>query len=139
MAMFSFSAQGYVLFLQHRRIPMKTLSMTLVLVSVAVLGPVGCMNDQNARANSANEQPSGYGAKTGQYIDDSVLTTKVKTALAAHDSLKTLVLHVDSDKGVITISGTVHSQDQSDQVIQIARGVEGVRAVNNQLNIKAAE
>jgi hyperosmotically inducible protein len=117
---------------------MNKLPIALLLASATALGLGGCMKDQ-PHDSSSGEQSPGYGAKAGQYVDDSALTTNVKAALAAHDSLSTLAIHVDSDKGVVTISGTVHSQDQYTQVAQIAQSVEGVRSVNNQLNVKTGE
>src|ERR1700739_3513932 len=100
---------------------MKTPPLTLTLsLTAAILG--GCMNDASKAADpSQNSQanPPGMGARAGQEMDDGLLTTKVKTALATHDSLKTLVLHVDSNNGVVTISGNVQNQDQYDAVSRV--------------------
>ena len=64
------------------------------------------------------------------------LTGKVKTALAAHVSLKTLRINVDSDGTVVTLKGAVDSEDTKVRAEEVARNVEGVTSVNNQLTVR---
>ena len=73
---------------------------------------------------------------TGDYIDDSVITTKVKSLLAADDFLKSFQISVESRKGIVQLSGFVDSQKAVDKAGQIARGVNGVKSVNNNLVVK---
>jgi osmotically-inducible protein OsmY len=73
---------------------------------------------------------------TGQYVDDSVITTKIKSELAADDFLKSFQISVESYKGTVQLSGFVNSQQAVDKAGQIARGVAGVRAVKNNLIVK---
>ena len=73
---------------------------------------------------------------TGQYVDDSVITTKVKSQLAADDFLKSFQISVESYKGVVQLSGFVNSQEAADKAAQIARGVGGVKSVKNSLIVK---
>jgi osmotically-inducible protein OsmY len=73
---------------------------------------------------------------TGEYFDDSVITAKIKTQLANDDFLKSFEISVESRKGVVQLSGFVDSQRAVDKAGQIARGVEGVRSVKNDLIIK---
>ena len=73
---------------------------------------------------------------TGEYIDDSVITTKIKTQLAADDFLKSFEISVESRKGIVQLSGFVNSQKAVNKAGQIARGVEGVKSVRNDLIVK---
>jgi len=73
---------------------------------------------------------------TGEYIDDSVITTKIKTKLATDDFLKSFQIGVESRKGIVQLSGFVNSQTAVDKAGKIASGVEGVKSVKNNLIMK---
>ena len=73
---------------------------------------------------------------TGEYIDDSVITTKVKSLLAADDFLKSFQISVESRKGIVQLSGFVDSQNAVNKAGQITRDVEGVKSVRNDLIVK---
>jgi len=73
---------------------------------------------------------------TGEYIDDSVITTKIKTLLANDDFLKSFQISVESRKGIVLLSGFVDSQKAVDKAGEIARGVQGVTTVYNNLVVK---
>ena len=73
---------------------------------------------------------------TGEYVDDSVITTKVKSLLAADDFLKSFEISVETYKGVVQLSGFVDSQNAVNKAGEIARGVKGVTSVKNNLNVK---
>ena len=73
---------------------------------------------------------------TGEYVDDSVITTKVKTLLAADDFLKSFQISVETYKGTVQLSGFVSSQNAVDKAVQITRSVSGVKAVKNSLIVK---
>ena len=73
---------------------------------------------------------------TGEYIDDSVITTKIKAQFAADDFLKSFQIGVESRKGIVQLRGFVNSQAAVDKAGQIARGVKGVKSVKNDLIVK---
>jgi osmotically-inducible protein OsmY len=73
---------------------------------------------------------------TGEYVDDSVITTKVKSLLAADDFLKSFEISVETYKGTVQLSGFVGSQKAVDKAVEIARSVKGVKAVKNDLIVK---
>ena len=73
---------------------------------------------------------------TGQYVDDSVITTKVKALIAADNFLKSFQISVETYKGVVQLSGFVNSEAASDNAAQIARSVGGVKSVKNSLIVK---
>ncbi len=72
----------------------------------------------------------------GEYVDDSVITTKVKSLLAADDFLKSFQIGVETYKGIVQLSGFVDSQKSVDKAGQIASGVKGVKSVKNNLILK---
>jgi hypothetical protein len=73
---------------------------------------------------------------TGEYVDDSVITTKVKALLAGDDFLKSFQISVETFKGIVQLSGFVNSQQAVDKAGQIARSVNGVTSVKNNLIVK---
>jgi osmotically-inducible protein OsmY len=73
---------------------------------------------------------------TGEYIDDSVITTKVKSLLAADDFLKSFQISVETYKGTVQLSGFVGSEKAVDKAGEIARSVKGVKSVKNDLIVK---
>lgn len=86
---------------------------------------------------AAEPKPSGVVHETGDYIEDSALTTRVKAALLAEKNLKSLGISVESTEGVVTLSGELISTAQIDQAVDVAKHVEGVRDVHNTLTLEA--
>ena len=72
----------------------------------------------------------------GEYVDDSVITTKVKSMLASDDFLKSFEITVETYKGIVQLSGFVDSQKAIDKAGEIASGVKGVKSVKNNLSVK---
>jgi osmotically-inducible protein OsmY len=79
---------------------------------------------------------TAIGESTGEYVDDSVITTKVKTLLAQDDFLKSFQIGVETYKGTVQLSGFVNSRDAVTKAAEIARSVKGVRSVKNNLVVK---
>jgi osmotically-inducible protein OsmY len=73
---------------------------------------------------------------TGEYVDDSVITTKVKSLLAADDFLKSFQIGVETFKGIVQLSGFVNSQQAVDKAVEITKSVQGVKSVKNNLILK---
>ena len=73
---------------------------------------------------------------TGEFIDDSVITAKIKALLANDDFLKSFQISVESRKGIVLLSGFVDSQKAVESAGEIARGVKGVVSVHNALVVK---
>lgn len=104
---------------------MKQLNKYLSAVFLAVtLGTaVGC-------ASTATEKG------TGEYIDDAVITTKVKAALIEDPLTKAYQIEVETFKGVVQLSGFVATQAEASRAVAVARGVQGVTSVKNDIRIK---
>jgi hyperosmotically inducible periplasmic protein len=72
------------------------------------------------------------------FVKDSVITTKIKSKLAAEHLTSAARIHVDTDAdGVVWLSGTARSQEEIDRAVSIARGTERVAAVKNELTVKS--
>lgn len=73
---------------------------------------------------------------TGEYIDDTVITTKVKSAIFSEPDLKVLQINVETFKGVVQLSGFVDSAQSAKKAGEVARGVDGVVSVKNNLIVR---
>jgi hyperosmotically inducible protein len=103
---------------------MKHLNRISVLLSaVALTAMVGCASTSKHEG-------------TGAYIDDSVITTKTKTAIFNEPSLKSAEINVETFKGTVQLSGFVSSQANINTAIEVARGVSGVTSVKNDMRLK---
>lgn len=73
---------------------------------------------------------------TGQYVDDTVITTRVKSAMLADPITKVLQVNVETFKGAVQLSGFVESQAVASRAVEVARGVPGVTAVKNDMRLR---
>ena len=73
---------------------------------------------------------------TGQYVDDTVITTKVKAAILADPATKVLQVNVETYKGAVQLSGFVESQAVASRAVEVTRGVEGVTSVKNDMRLR---
>jgi osmotically-inducible protein OsmY len=99
----------------------RTLSILICIGLIAVF--VGCASTPKK-------------SSTGEYIDDSVITTKVKAALVEDPMTKAYQINVDTFKGDVQLSGFVDSAQAVAKAGEVARGVNGVKSVKNNLIVK---
>ena len=92
-----------------------------VLAGALILGLAGCASS---------------GEKTGAYVDDSWITTKVKSEMVANNDVSARNISVNTTKGVVKLTGTAPSLQESNRAAQIARGVAGVKAVENDIRVQ---
>lgn len=93
------------------------------IMTVALLCSLGCA------ATSTRES-------TGEYIDDSVITTRVKEAIFRDPTLKSSEINVETYRGVVQLSGFVSSSSNMDKAVDLANGVNGVISVKNDMRSK---
>lgn len=98
--------------------------ITALIAAAALLALAGCA--------SQGEQQSS----TGAYLDDAAITTKVKTAIFNEPSLKVFDVGVKTEDGVVYLSGNVKSRAEMAKAVEVARKVNGVKSVKNELTIK---
>lgn len=97
--------------------------ITTIALALAMVTIIGC-------ASTAKKEG------TGEYIDDSVITTKVKAAVLNEPSLKSAEINVETFKGAVQLSGFVTSAADIQKAAEIARGVKGVTSVKNDMHLK---
>lgn len=73
---------------------------------------------------------------TGEYIDDTVITTKVKAAIFNEPTLKSAEINVETFKGVVQLTGFVSTQANINKAAELARGVKGVTSVKNDMLLR---
>ena len=78
----------------------------------------------------------GNATTVGNKVDDGIITTKVKAALLADERVKSLDINVITRKTEVQLSGFVNNQSQMDFAVEIARGIEGVSRVSNDMKLK---
>ncbi len=103
----------------------KTLGLAALLVSglgFAVIGS-GC-------ASTATKE------STGEYVDDATITVKVKAALVKDDTVKAREVNVETFKGIVQLSGFVSTSAEKAQAGRVARAVQGVTDVKNNITVK---
>ncbi len=72
---------------------------------------------------------------TGEYVDDAVITTKVKAAILDQPSLKSSEISVETYKGTVYLRGIVKSQSTINEAVSVARGISGVKSVKNDMRV----
>jgi hyperosmotically inducible protein len=97
--------------------------LSAVFLAATLLGAAGCA--------STSRQES-----TGEYVDDVMITSKVKAAILGEETLKSAEINVETFKGVVQLSGFVSSQAAINKAAQLARDVRGVTSVKNDMRIK---
>jgi len=102
-------------------IQFKRFFMALATVALTVL--VGCAETRTQEG-------------TGQYIDDSVITTKTKAAIFNDASLKSAEINVETFKGRVQLSGFVNSQTDINRAVALAKTIDGVTSVKNDMRMK---
>jgi osmotically-inducible protein OsmY len=97
--------------------------ISVLVAAVALTALAGC-------ASSAKHE------STGQYIDDTAITTGVKAAIFNEPGLKSAEINVETFKGRVQLSGFVSSRANADRAVQVAQAVRGVSSVADDMRIK---
>jgi len=111
----------------------KRLSLTLSAVAACV----GLAAAAAPFAQAADDRKPKQ--SVGEYTSDAVVTTKVKAAIVGESSLSTFDIAVETNDGVVTLTGAVPTAAQSEQATRVARGVEGVKQVKNEIKVEGSK
>jgi osmotically-inducible protein OsmY len=93
------------------------------LLAVAAVSGISCASTRTSEG-------------TGEYVDDTIITTKVKSAFLAEEGLKVAEINVETFKGVVQLSGFINSRADADRAVALARGISGVTSVKDDMRIK---
>ncbi len=96
---------------------------TALLLAMPLVTVVGCASTQKQEG-------------TGEYVDDSVITSKVKAAIFSESTLKSAEINVETFKGTVQLSGFVSSEAAANKAVEVASAVKGVKSVKNDMRIK---
>jgi osmotically-inducible protein OsmY len=99
------------------------LILRLLISLVLVVSVTGCAGSKTHES-------------TGEYFDDSIITTKVKASILGNSKLKVFQIDVETFKGIVQLSGFVDSGEMATKAAEVARKVKGVKMVNNSLIVK---
>ncbi len=94
-----------------------------ILIAAALAGLAGC-------AGSPTKE------STGEYFDDSAITTRVKSAFVSDKEVSAMNISVETFKGTVQLSGFAKNATEADKAESIARGVQGVKTVKNDIRVK---
>lgn len=97
--------------------------LSAMFLAATLVASVGC-------ASTAKQEG------TGEYVDDVMITSKVKAAIFGEPTLKSAEINVETFKGVVQLSGFVSSQAAIQKAVELARSVNGVSSVKNDMRVK---
>ena len=98
-------------------------TISTILATFLLMASLGCASSRTQEG-------------TGEYLDDTVITTKVKAAILGEPGLKVSEINVETFKGVVQLSGFVNSREDINKAMRVARGVKGVTSVENDMQLK---
>ena len=106
------------------------MSVIKILLCLSLLASfAGC-------SSSSKEKDARKHETAGQYVDDSVITTRVKAALFNEDSLKSTDIKVKTYKGIVQLSGFVDTADEVEKAGEVAKNIDNVSSVQNNIIVK---
>jgi hyperosmotically inducible protein len=97
--------------------------LSAAFLALTLLTAIGCASTSKSEG-------------TSEYVSDSVITGKVKAAILGESTLKSAEINVETFKGIVQLSGFVSSQAAASKAVELARAVEGVSSVKNDMRIK---
>ena len=97
--------------------------VTAAFTAVIAISAVGCASTPTQ-------------SSAGEYVDDAVITTKVKAAFAADPTVKATEINVETFKGDVQLSGFVAQPGDAQRAVEVARGIKGVTSVKNDIRVK---
>lgn len=96
---------------------------SLFFIALLMAGALGCAATETRQS-------------TSEYVDDSWITTKVKSEIFAEPSLKVAQVNVETYQGVVQLSGFVESKADMARAVEVARAVKGVKSVKNDMRLR---
>jgi osmotically-inducible protein OsmY len=97
--------------------------LSAFFITVTLITAAGCASTKTSEG-------------TGEYVDDSVITSKVKAAIVHEPTLSSAEINVETFKGVVQLSGFVNSSTDITKAVAVARSVGGVKSVKNDMRLK---
>jgi hyperosmotically inducible periplasmic protein len=112
--------------------------MKLRRIDTAIALLIGMLAIPTLQAATVAGPAERTGQTTGQYIDDATLTTKVKVMLLSDNLLSAFEVKVNTERGIVTLSGEVDKPETIQRAIKLTSAIPGVKAINTHLMVKVA-
>ena len=90
-------------------------------------------------AQNAAKPAASRTAAVGEYVDDAVITSKIKTAVFQDSTLKATEINVETHQGIVQLTGFVKSRADINQAVRLARGIKGVKSIKNDMVVKGRQ
>ena len=116
-------------------------NLTRALLVAAALGSTalaGCVSTDDSQSSSG-ESPAASQPTAGEVVDDGVVTAKIKAKLVDDPVTKAYQINVETFKGTVQLSGFVDSAEARSRAEQLARDMDGVKAVKNSLQVRKSD
>lgn len=117
---------------------MKLRHIDTAVILLIGLFAIPSLHAADSNANRETGSAERIGQTTGQYVDDAALTTKVKVALLSDNLLSAFEVKVNTQHGIVTLSGEVDKPETIQRAIKLTSAVPGVKAINTHLMVKVA-
>ena len=113
---------------------MKRINPTTIAFAIALAFGANAMAADNAAKPAASQKESA-----GEYVDDAVITSKIKTAILKSSTLKATEINVETYKGIVQMTGFVKSRADINHAVRVAKRVKGVKSVKNDMVVKGQQ
>ncbi|MDZ4251741.1 MAG: BON domain-containing protein [Sulfuritalea sp.] len=117
---------------------MKRINLTAIAAALALaFGAPALAADTTAQNGS--KAATSTTATVGEYVDDAVITSKIKTAVFQDSTLKATEINVETHNGIVQLTGFVKSRADINQAVRLARGIKGVKSIKNDMVVKGRQ
>jgi len=113
---------------------MKTKLLTAAVAAALMMPLAGYSQDRSPMTKDTT--PPAVKKENGGAFSDAAITSKIKAEYAKDKEVSAMSIHVDTDKGVVKLGGTAKSQTEADKAVSIAKGVQGVSSVKNEIKVQ---
>ena len=114
------------------------LAATCVALGLILAPVAGYSADKKESAMKSEEKKESKTEKAKEAVEDATITTKIKAEYAKDKTVSALKIHVDTDKGVVKLTGNAKSKDEAEKAVEIAKRVHGVSSVKNDITVGAS-
>lgn len=118
---------------------MRKVATAIVIAAMALPSATTFAAGTSTQAGAATTDSRSAADKTKNVVGDAAITTKVKAKFAADSQVSAMNIKVDTDHGVVKLSGNAKTQDEAAKAAEIARSTEGVASVTNDIRVGAAK
>lgn len=117
---------------------MKQINLTAIAAALTLAFGAHALAAEST-PQSGSKAASGSTASVGEYVDDAVITSKIKTAVFQDSTLKATEINVETHQGIVQLTGFVKSRADINQAVRLARGVKGVKSIKNDMVVKGRQ